>query len=142
MEEDTEEPDELAVEEDDQVTEKLDEHQDVTEYCSEDRQLIKEARAMDEEISHLAAFAGKPMTEARPCFNMFNKGKCELKGCMYSHTKAAADNIALRKLQEMLKSPMLDDTTRATLKIAESKLLEKVKPPSVSTSKTIFSRTR
>ena len=141
-EEDTEVQDELKLEGVEQVTEEIDGNQDVTDDNAEDRQLMEEAREMDEEISHLAAFAGKSTTEAQPCFNMFNKGKCEVKGCVYSHTKAAAEKISLQRIQNMLKSPMLDDATKSTLKIAERKLLERSKPPSGSGAKTVLSQSR
>jgi len=85
QEENTEVRDELEVEEVEQVTEELDGNQDVTDDNAEDRQLMEEAQQMDEDISHLASFSGKPKTEQLPCFNMFNKGKCEVKGCLCSH---------------------------------------------------------
>jgi hypothetical protein len=141
-EEDTEELGELEVEEDDQVTEEIDESQDVTEDSAGDRQLMEEARELDEEILNLAAFAGKTTTEVQPCFNMFNKGKCEVKGCVYSHTKAAAEKISLRRIQGLINSPMVDDLTKTTLRTAERKLLERVKPTSGSGAKTVLSRSR
>ena len=142
-EEDPEELDELAVEDDDEVTEEIDESQDVTEYSADDSDLMEEARQMDENISHLAAFAGKSTTEVQPCFNMFNKGKCEVKGCVYSHTKAAAEKISLRRIQGLINSPMVDDLTKTTLRTAERKLLERVKPTSgTSGAKTVLTRSR
>ena len=140
--EDAEELDDLAVEEDDEVTEEIDESQDVTEYSTEDRELMEEARQMDEEISHLTAFAGKPKTEQLPCFNMFKKGKCKVKGCVYSHSKAAADNIALRKLQDIIESPMVDEATKHALRTSERLLMEKAKGGGTSGAKTVLTRSR
>ena len=70
------------------------------------------------------------------------QGKCEVKGCLYSHSKAAADKIALRKLQDIIKSPMVDEATKHVLRTSERQLLDKNKGGGTPGAKTMLSRSR
>ena len=103
---------------------------------------LLEAEKMDKEIELLSAVSGKPVNEIRPCYKMFKDGKCDIKGCVYNHTKAVVEKIALRKIQEILQSPMVNTATKEALRVTEKKLLDGITPAVGAGAKVLLNRCR
>ena len=97
---------------------------------------------MDKEIALLAAVGGRPVAEEKACFQMFREGKCDVKGCVYNHSKAMGEKIALRRIQEILKSPMVDSVTKESLRVTEKKILERMGPVAGTGAKVLLNRSR
>jgi len=109
---------------------------------ADENEELLEAEKIDKEIALLSAVSGKPMNEVRPCYKMFKDGKCDIKGCIYNHTKAVVENIALRKIQEILHSPMVNTATKDALRVTEKKLLDGIRPAVGAGAKMLLNRGR
>jgi len=109
---------------------------------ADENEELLEAEKIDKEIALLSAVSGKPMNEVRPCYKMFKDGKCDIKGCIYNHTKAVVEKIALRKIQEILHSPMVNTATKDALRVTEKKLLDGIRPAVGAGAKMLLNRGR
>ena len=109
---------------------------------ADENEELLEAEKMDKEIELRSAVSGKPVNEIRPCYKMFKDGKCDIKGCVYNHTKAVVEKIALRKIQEILQSPMVNTATKEALRVTEKKLLDGIRPAVGAGAKVLLNRGR